>query len=62
MDFDNFLYFIFGGCFYITLDYIKILFAKKCNYDCSKCKVNYDCMGGYCYFKKKKTFVNEEKL
>jgi len=54
MDFYNFLYFVLGGVFYIILDYIKIIFAKKCNYDCSKCKVNYDCMGGYCYFKKNK--------
>ena len=51
---ERFIYFILGCVFYIILDYIKIIFAKKSNYDCSKCKVNYDCLGGYCYFKKNK--------
>lgn len=54
MDFENFLYFIFGYLFFIINYFINIHYAKKCNYDCSKCKVNYDCMGGYCYFKRNK--------
>lgn len=31
----------------VVLDFIHIRNAKKCNYDCSKCK-NWDCMTSYC--------------
>lgn len=48
---ENIFYFVLGCLFITILDFFKIIYAKKSNYDCSKCKVNYDCMGSYCYFK-----------
>lgn len=48
---DGFIIVALVGLDMVLLDFMHVHNAKKCKYDCSKCK-NWDCMKPYCDLKR----------